>query len=138
MTGCQPRHSCLANSVPVHHGSIRCRRSPIPNTPDSQSRILGESLAITRVFNLVERVAPTPETVLLTGESGTGKKAVARKIHNRANSSDRPVVLVNCAAIPENLIEAELFGYQRDAFTDAKIDCSSWQREARSSSIRWA
>lgn len=92
------------------------------NSPEHEVRILGESPAIQKVFDLIDRVARTPATVLLTGESGTGKEAVAREIHHRGNPPDAPFVLVNCAAIPENLIEAELFGYQRGAFTDAKID----------------
>ena len=92
------------------------------NSPEHEVRILGESPAIQKVFDLIDRVAGTPATVLLTGESGTGKEAVAREIHHRGNPADAPFVLVNCAAIPENLIEAELFGYQRGAFTDAKIN----------------
>lgn len=94
----------------------------MPDYPEHEVRILGESPAIQKVFDLIDRVAGTPATVLLTGESGTGKEAVAREIHYRGNPADAPFVLVNCAAIPENLIEAELFGYQRGAFTDAKID----------------
>lgn len=94
----------------------------MPDNPEHEVRILGESPAIQKVFDLIDRVAGTPATVLLTGESGTGKEAVAREIHHRGNPADAPFVLVNCAAIPENLIEAELFGYQRGAFTDAKID----------------
>ena len=84
--------------------------------------MLGESPAMQQVLELIDRVAKTPATVLLTGESGTGKEVVARVIHERGNLKPSPFVLVNCAAIPENLIEAELFGYQRGAFTDAKID----------------
>ena len=94
----------------------------MPDYPEHEVRILGESPAIQKVFDLIDRVAGTPATVLLTGESGTGKEAVAREIHHRGNPADAPFVLVNCAAIPENLIEAELFGYQRGAFTDAKIN----------------
>jgi len=90
--------------------------------PEQETRILGESPAIKQVFELIDRVAKTPATMLLTGESGTGKEVVARVIHERGNPQPSPFVLVNCAAIPENLIEAELFGYQRGAFTDAKID----------------
>jgi len=93
----------------------------MPETPQND-RILGESPAIHKVFDLIDRVAATPATVLLTGESGTGKEAIAREIHHRGYPEDAPYVFVNCAAIPENLIEAELFGYQKGAFTDAKID----------------
>ena len=90
--------------------------------PEQETRMLGESPAMQQVLELIDRVAKTPATVLLTGESGTGKEVVARVIHERGNLKPSPFVLVNCAAIPENLIEAELFGYQRGAFTDAKID----------------
>lgn len=94
----------------------------MPDASDHATRILGESPAILKVSELIDRVAATSATVLLTGESGTGKEVVAREIHDRGTPEDAPFVHVNCAAIPENLIEAELFGYQRGAFTDAKID----------------
>jgi two-component system response regulator AtoC len=83
--------------------------------------MIGESPAIRAIFDLIDRVASTTATVLITGESGTGKEVVARAIHQRSGDPSYPFVSINCAAIPANLLEAELFGYEKGAFTDAKI-----------------
>jgi DNA-binding NtrC family response regulator len=82
-------------------------------------RILGESEAIKRTVAETQRVAQTEATVLLLGESGTGKELFARAIHHLSNRRDKPFVAINCAAIPETLIENELFGHERGAFTGA-------------------
>ncbi len=82
-------------------------------------QMLGKGAAMRRVFALAERVAPTDTTVLILGESGTGKDMLAQEIHNRSKRADCPMVAVNCAALPENLIESELFGYEKGAFTGA-------------------
>jgi DNA-binding NtrC family response regulator len=82
-------------------------------------QMLGKGAAMRRVFELAERVAPADTTVLILGESGTGKDLLAQEIHNRSTRADRPMVAVNCAALPENLIESELFGYEKGAFTGA-------------------
>jgi two-component system response regulator HydG len=81
--------------------------------------LLGESPAIRRVLALVGQVAPTAATVLIQGESGTGKELVARALHEGSPRRGRPFIRVNCAALPETLLESELFGYERGAFTGA-------------------
>ena len=82
-------------------------------------RIIGESEAIKRAVSETQRVAQTEATVLLLGESGTGKELFARAVHHLSGRRDRPFVAINCAAIPETLIENELFGHERGAFTGA-------------------
>lgn len=81
--------------------------------------IIGRSPRMLEVYDVIERVADTPSTVLVTGESGTGKELVARALHEYSRRAKRPFVRVNCAAIPTELLEAELFGYERGAFTGA-------------------
>jgi nitrogen regulation protein NR(I) len=81
--------------------------------------IIGESQPVQDVYAVIERVAGTPTTVLVTGESGTGKELVARALHENSTRRDDPFIKVNCAAIPKDLMEAELFGYERGAFTGA-------------------
>ncbi len=81
--------------------------------------IVGRSHALARVLSMVETVAPTPSTVLILGETGTGKELIARAIHDRSPRRDRPLVKVNCSAISAGLVESELFGHERGAFTGA-------------------
>jgi two-component system NtrC family response regulator len=81
--------------------------------------IIGRSRAMQEIIQRAERVAGTKSTVLITGETGTGKELVARAIHNRSAQRDMPLIKVNCAAIPESLLESELFGHVRGAFTGA-------------------
>ena len=94
-------------------------RIEITASPKLQHAMVGESAAMKEVYRFLLRVAPTESTVLLGGESGTGKELVARAIHRNSPRSDRPFVAINCATIPEGLLESELFGYERGAFTGA-------------------
>jgi DNA-binding NtrC family response regulator len=83
--------------------------------------IIGRSTAMQEIFATIERVGPTRATVLLAGESGVGKDLIARAIHFHSPRRDRPLVKINCSAIPENLMESELFGYEKGAFTGANL-----------------
>ena len=83
------------------------------------ANIVGHSDAITQVFDLIRKVAETDSTVLIQGESGTGKELIARAIHYNSHRKDGPLIPVNCAAIPEELLESELFGHERGSFTHA-------------------
>jgi DNA-binding NtrC family response regulator len=82
-------------------------------------RIIGQSEPMRGVYDVIEKVADTPSTVLITGESGTGKELIARALHENSSRKDKPFVSVNCAAIPPDLLESELFGYEKGAFTGA-------------------
>ena len=87
--------------------------------PSSETGIIGSCEPMQLLFRKIAKVAPTDATVLIQGESGTGKELVAKAIHNQSRRADKPLISVNCAAIPETLIESELFGHEKGAFTGA-------------------
>jgi len=86
---------------------------------DKDQKLIGSSPAIRQTYSIIEQAAPTNATILITGESGTGKELAARAIHAASKRSDKPFVSINCAAIPEGLMESELFGHEKGAFTSA-------------------
>ena len=87
---------------------------------DRFQEIVGKTKDMKELFELIQSIADARSTVMVTGSSGTGKEMVARAIHYSSNRKDKPFVKLNCAALPENLVEAELFGYEKGAFTDAR------------------
>ncbi len=105
----------LAMQGAVAQGRLARQESEAPEPPP----LLGESFAIRRLREEIARVAPSRATVLVTGESGTGKELVARRLHHLSERAREPFIRVNCAAIPEELIESELFGHEKGSFTGA-------------------
>ncbi len=108
----------------IIHKAIRTRRlneEELLVSPDDIDRqgIIGSSEPMSKIYDTIKRVAPTPTTVLISGETGTGKDLIAYAIHRNSPRRDNPFVKINCAAIAENLIESELFGYEKGAFTGA-------------------
>ena len=97
--------------------------------------LLGKSPAIERVLRLIAKVADYRTTVLIQGESGTGKELVARALHKQSSRRDKPFVAINCGAIPETLMESELFGHKRGAFTDAHSDKQGIFQEAHGGTL---
>lgn len=86
---------------------------------DVYQNIIGKSDAIKKVFNMIEKIAPFDTNVLITGESGTGKELVAKAIHTKSKRASKPFIAINCASLPAELLESELFGYSKGAFTGA-------------------
>ncbi len=85
----------------------------------TETCIIGQNTSLAEVFRTLEKVAPTDSTVLVTGESGTGKELVVRALHQKSRRHDKPFVPINCGAIPKELLESELFGHEKGAFTHA-------------------
>ena len=93
--------------------------------------IIGNSEAITQVFDFIRKISNTPANVLITGESGTGKELVAQCIHANSKRSHKPFVPLNCGGLPENLVESEIFGHAKGAFTDAKQNRAGLMEHAK-------
>jgi two-component system nitrogen regulation response regulator NtrX len=98
---------------------LRVENEELKRAAGNEYELIGNSPAMTRLREQIMRVAPTTASVLVTGENGTGKELVARSIHYYSQRRDKPIVAINCAAIPEELIESELFGHEKGAFTGA-------------------
>src|SRR6266852_5933676 len=113
----QSQERTLAAKLPDEQKTFRLGE-PL-RREDQFEGIIGRSASLREVFGQLKIVAPTDSTVLLLGETGTGKELIARALHNRSSRRDRPFVRVNCAAIPSGLLESELFGHERGAFTGA-------------------
>jgi DNA-binding NtrC family response regulator len=101
----------------------------------SKQQIIGQSTRMRSVFKMIDKIATTPATVLINGESGTGKELVARAIHDRSDRAGGPFVGINCAAIPETLLESQLFGHVRGSFTGADRDHDGFCQQASGGTI---
>jgi len=104
--------SAISAAVPV-------RKDEITAETDAFEGIIGNSPEMLKIYNLISRIAPTPASILIYGESGTGKELVAGAIHNLSKVHDKPFIPITCSAIPESLLESELFGHVKGAFTGA-------------------
>ncbi len=109
----------LAVRKAVSARNIRSHQLHDDGDPQSRHRIIGQAPGMHEVYQIIDKVAATPSSVLITGESGTGKELVASAIHRNSDRSKHPIIKVNCAAIPKDLIESEFFGYEQGAFTGA-------------------
>jgi DNA-binding NtrC family response regulator len=125
---CKPidrQHLLLAVARALEHGRLLAMNQKLSRRlahPPTFEHLIGKSPAMLEIFRMVAQVAPTDAVVLLTGESGTGKEQIAKALHNRSLRRDQRFNVVDCGAIPENLVESVLFGHKRGAFTGADRD----------------
>lgn len=106
----------------LQHLELHAENTRLRETMEARYEMVGRSYAIRALIDTIERVGPTPARVLITGENGTGKELVARAVHRLSTRANAPFIEVNCAAIPGELIESELFGHMKGSFTGAIID----------------
>ena len=109
----------LGREIEAHRKSKATIQHLVEESRFDRSSMIGKSLALRRVREQIAQVAPTDSTVLIQGETGTGKELVARAIHDLSKRSDHPLIKINCAALPRELVESELFGHEKGAFTGA-------------------
>jgi DNA-binding NtrC family response regulator len=109
----------VAKALKQHELDKRAPRAAQPAASGGRYGLIGRSPVLEQVFGVIEKVADTPSTVLISGESGTGKELIARALHNNSSRKAGPFIKINCAAIPKTLMESELFGYEKGAFTGA-------------------
>ena len=114
---------------------VRTLRRSLARRGDTDDSMIGQSSAMKNIRSLISKVAPTASNVLITGESGTGKELIARSIHESSDRAKAPFVPINCAAIPEPLLESELFGHTKGAFTGATADKEGLLRTAGDGTI---
>jgi DNA-binding NtrC family response regulator len=112
-------HIALRREIEAHHRSSATISLMVEGTRADHDPLLGDSAELQRVREQIAQVGPTDSTVLIEGETGTGKELVARAIHARSARRERPLIKLNCAALPRELVESELFGHERGAFTGA-------------------
>ncbi len=109
----------VAKAAKTHELAKRAPRPLSPAPGAGRFGLVGRSPSLEQVFQVIDKVADTPSTVLITGESGTGKELIARALHGNSSRHAAPFIKINCAAIPKTLMESELFGYEKGAFTGA-------------------
>jgi len=101
----------------------------------TKQKIIGQSAGMRAVYKMIDKIAATTATILITGESGTGKELIAKTIHERSERADKPFVAINCGAIPETLLESQLFGHVKGSFTGADRDHDGFCRQAEGGTI---
>lgn len=106
----------------IHAATVQSTEAKTDRSPDDFPEIIGKGKEMVKIFDVIKRIAPTPANVLIYGESGTGKELVAKAIHRHSGAAANPFVPITCSAIPETLLESELFGHVKGSFTGAIAD----------------